>query len=645
MESGIDPRLALGAAEQQELAARRGMAENLAQGGADDEAKRAKMRQACEGFESIFIQKMWEQMRATLPKEGLMKSKEEEFWMSMYDQELAKSVANAGGIGLADMMMAQMSRNDANMGEASRISPPRRTALNVQPAPLLPSADSNTRSGTDAASTVADFSEFSPAGVFTRAAEKRSSPANPAMPSIYDGEAPAEGAGGAAVEQAAEMLPGALPARAEVSSAPAAGNMERGTQEAAAVPASGIPANDPVRQTLDELRNTVAASAPASSPAAPARTRQPAGRGDVHVSLASASNPRLTLQQMKGEAPSHGAAPDSVSGRPETPRAQNAAASEAQAAPTVIRVRYQTNLPPNQRGAGAEKMLQAMREAQRPVPARTISSASPYEAEPARAAAPAAQPVSVPLADSAPSPERAEADRGPADPLAGIQPRFVPSRFSNPLYASRSEAVNFAVPMTRAGRPSLASANTTMTALAGSYPVSSGLPDMTAPVQSGGPALSAPETVREAVALGNPAPERGSLEAPVSGDISSGFGWRVDPFTGRRSWHAGVDIKAGPGEAVRAARGGVVSFAGKHPELGNLVVVDHGDGLRTFYGHNRSLEVRVGQTVSTGTELAQAGSSGRASGTHVHFEVRRGDLALNPEPLIRQGNTLLADAR
>ena len=147
------------------------------------------------------------------------------------------------------------------------------------------------------------------------------------------------------------------------------------------------------------------------------------------------------------------------------------------------------------------------------------------------------------------------------------------------------------------------------------------------------------------MALGNPAPERGSLEAPVSGDISSGFGWRVDPFTGRRSWHAGVDIKAGPGEAVRAARGGVVSFAGKHPELGNLVVVDHGDGLRTFYGHNRSLEVRVGQTVSTGTELAQAGSSGRASGTHVHFEVRRGDLALNPEPLIRQGNTLLADAR
>lgn len=118
METGMDPRLAMGAAEQQDLAARSRMAENLAQSGGDDEAKRAKMRQACEGFESIFIQKMWEQMRATLPKEGLMKSKEEEFWMSMYDQELAKSIAGSGGIGLADMMMVQLDRTNASIGDA-----------------------------------------------------------------------------------------------------------------------------------------------------------------------------------------------------------------------------------------------------------------------------------------------------------------------------------------------------------------------------------------------------------------------------------------------------------------------------------------------------------------------------------------------
>ena len=208
MENGMDPRLALGAAEQQELAARRGMAENLAQGGADDEARRAKMRQACEGFESIFIQKMWEQMRATLPKEGLMKSKEEEFWMSMYDQELARSVTSAGGIGLADMMMRQMSRNEANIGEASRISPSRRPELNVEPAPLLPSSGSGVRSGRDAAAAASV--ESSPAGAFTRAAERRSSPANPAIPSIYDGEAPAEGVGDAPPERclhARKLLP------------------------------------------------------------------------------------------------------------------------------------------------------------------------------------------------------------------------------------------------------------------------------------------------------------------------------------------------------------------------------------------------------------------------------------------------------
>lgn len=640
MESGIDPRLALGAAEQQDIAARGRMAENLAQGGADDEARRAKMRQACEGFESIFIQKMWEQMRATLPREGLMKSKEEEFWMSLYDQELAKSVAGAGGIGLADMMMAQMSRNDTHMGEASRVSPPRRTALNVQPAPLLPSG-AEARAGqagdpavTESSSVVpVPSGEDNPAGVFARKASARFPAEKSAVSSIYDGEAPMEASAGVSAEASAEVVAGvsevsagtlaeaalrssanAFAERSPRSLGQPGESLPGETAQAPVTPlpgtaavSSGMTADDPVRQTLDEIRNTVASA--------------------------------------QGSA--------SVSGRPENPRARNAAApaavdplaAEAQAAPTVIRVRYQTNLPPNQRGSSAEKMLQAMREAQRPVPARGISSGSPYEAEAARPAAPAAQPVPVPAPDSGPLPERAEADRAPADPLAGIQPRFIPSRFSNPLYASRSEAANFAVSMSGAVRPSLASANTTMTALAGAYPVSSGLPDMSAPVQSGGPALSAPETVREAVALGNPAPARGSLEAPVSGDISSGFGWRVDPFTGRRSWHTGVDIKAGPGEAVRAARGGVVSFAGEHPELGNLVVVDHGDGLRTFYGHNRSLDVRVGQTVSAGMELAQAGSSGRASGTHVHFEVRRGDLALNPEPLIRQGNMLLADAR
>jgi murein DD-endopeptidase MepM/ murein hydrolase activator NlpD len=119
----------------------------------------------------------------------------------------------------------------------------------------------------------------------------------------------------------------------------------------------------------------------------------------------------------------------------------------------------------------------------------------------------------------------------------------------------------------------------------------------------------------------------------------------MDPLTGRRAWHAGVDIKAQPGESVLAARDGVVSFAGRHPELGNLIIVDHGEGLRSFYGHNQTMRVSAGQQVGAGTEIAQAGASGRAAGPHVHFEVRRGELAINPEPLLRPQDSLVTEAR
>lgn len=639
METGMDPRLAMGAAEQQDLAARSRMAENLAQSGGDDEAKRAKMRQACEGFESIFIQKMWEQMRATLPKEGLMKSKEEEFWMSMYDQELAKSIAGSGGIGLADMMMVQLDRTNASIGDASRNSPSRRTPLDVRPAPLLPSSSEEARSAKngETASSLQSVGESRPGGVFAGAADRPGAGKDSAAASIYDGaaptEAPADNPAGMNVAQASGLpAPGqngaASSTRTDVDTS-GSGQARIGNEKAEQ--SSAEAADDPIRQTLDELRNTVAAGSLPSPVTEPQSGRS--GEKRNGVSLASSANPRLTLQQMKGEAPVHKAS----SGTGEV-RQNGEAPSEGQPA-SVIRVTYQTNLPPNQRSTSAEKMLKAMREAQRPTPARGISSGSPYEAEPLKTAS-VMQPAPAPVVESEPVRKEPEV---PADPLAGIQPRYVPSRFSNPLYAARSQADNFAVAMTDAVRPSYTSANATITAMAAAQPIPV-MPEMIAPVQSGGPALAEPEVVRGAVALGNPEPDRGSLGAPVSGGISSGFGWRIDPFTGRRSWHAGVDIKAEPGEAVRAAMDGVVSFVGRHPELGNLVVVDHGNGLRTFYGHNSSLDVSVGQPVSAGMELARAGSSGRASGTHVHFEVRRGDLALNPEPLIRQGNTLLADA-
>ncbi len=104
--------------------------------GADIE-KEKKLRKACEGFEAIFIQKMWESMRASLPEDGLVSgSKEEKFWQGMYDQELSKSIAGSGGIGLTDMMMSQLSRNLHSASDVAARSM-QRTPLTIEPAPLM----------------------------------------------------------------------------------------------------------------------------------------------------------------------------------------------------------------------------------------------------------------------------------------------------------------------------------------------------------------------------------------------------------------------------------------------------------------------------------------------------------------------------
>jgi len=102
--------------------------------------KEKKLRESCEGFESIFIQKMWEQMRASIPESGFLKGREEKFWQGMYDQELAKSMASAGGIGLADMMYDQLSRSlrTASKDTADTLGGrPSGFAADIAPAPLV----------------------------------------------------------------------------------------------------------------------------------------------------------------------------------------------------------------------------------------------------------------------------------------------------------------------------------------------------------------------------------------------------------------------------------------------------------------------------------------------------------------------------
>lgn len=123
---------------------------------------------------------------------------------------------------------------------------------------------------------------------------------------------------------------------------------------------------------------------------------------------------------------------------------------------------------------------------------------------------------------------------------------------------------------------------------------------------------------------------------PVNGSWSaSSYGWRLDPFTGQRALHEGVDFPAAEGEPVRAASAGVVAYAGLHPEYGRVVDVDHGEGLVTRYAHASQLLVKEGEFVKRGQLLARVGNSGRSTGPHLHFEVRRFGIAQNPDRFLR----------
>lgn len=142
-------------------------------------------------------------------------------------------------------------------------------------------------------------------------------------------------------------------------------------------------------------------------------------------------------------------------------------------------------------------------------------------------------------------------------------------------------------------------------------------PAITAPLAEPSPA---PAYASE-VAL---SPEAGALrpaESPVSGAVTSAFGWRRDPFTGAAKFHRGIDLRAAYGEDVQAAGQGRVVFSGQQGGYGTTVVIEHGDGTRTRYAHLSVALVASGDEVGPGQAIGRAGRSGRATGTHVHFEV------------------------
>lgn len=131
---------------------------------------------------------------------------------------------------------------------------------------------------------------------------------------------------------------------------------------------------------------------------------------------------------------------------------------------------------------------------------------------------------------------------------------------------------------------------------------------------------------------------------PVRGRLTGSFGNRMDPFNGEGAFHAGVDISAGYGDAVRAAADGFVVWANRRSGSGRLVVIDHGGGLTTWYAHLSNFQAYRGQAVQRGDIIGYVGSSGRATGPHLHYEVRLWEAPVNPWRFLRASNIYTARA-
>lgn len=117
---------------------------------------------------------------------------------------------------------------------------------------------------------------------------------------------------------------------------------------------------------------------------------------------------------------------------------------------------------------------------------------------------------------------------------------------------------------------------------------------------------------------------------PLKGDINSGYGYRKDPFTKKYAFHSGIDFDAGQKQSVIATADGVVEHAGWYKTYGKTVIIKHQNGYKTLYGHLSSIKIKESQSVETGQLIGLAGSTGRSTGPHLHYEIMKNNKKINP---------------
>ncbi len=488
----------------------RGLQGKVNKGQAED----AKLREAAKGFESIFITKLWQQMRATVPKDGYLHSKEEDMYLSMFDQEMANKLADAGGIGLGQMLYEQLSQS---MNDASRVTSPSRHEARLPLKPLR---------GYDPA--LLNPPEHRDKSMEAEAVkeEQESTPKEPlASGDMDDLYAPMEGYSDQSGQPGQEGQAGEQQPQESVAGAENASNFNMGA---------------PLRLEPEPEPTAIPSSAE-------------------------------ELAEIKADA-------NTIQVEPEILAAVEALARR---------------IAPYASPATKEYSKTSLR--------------SPVEATQAQNYHPRGrliqQPV-IPVLDS----ETPEA----ADKADGLTPLLEGQARNAAAPVEKVEGVDAVERLEQGIRNSGGAAQNT-----------------------GGPMVASPNENPDTagvspVAPGDEKAPTAPIQWPVAGRLTSEFGWRRSPFTGQRSFHAGVDLAANFGDPVKSCWDGKVIFSGDKQGYGKLVIVEHEGGWQSYYGHNSKLDVQVGDEIKAGQDIAKVGSTGLSTGPHVHFELRRNGTALDP---------------
>lgn len=568
----------------------------------DSAQKEKELRSAAEGFEAIFIQKMWQQMRSSLPKNPLHHSKEEEYWQSMYDQELGKSMASAGGIGLADLMVDQLTKERSKTPQGKNLS---RIRMAVNPAPLVANAETVQPSQ----NTVTSQKQAVQPVV--------SKPVNTA--NLYEQYE--------VIEQN-EALKNKYQANNTQQNKQVANTQE--TEQAPRIVkttyVTNLPPSKREHAILDKNGNPIRRQAQATEPRT-IQARVPNTAEYIDRSQSIGRNVRVNSVSAENNAPVNAMQNQVVQNQAMQDQGINQVMNTYNSVPSSYTANQIQNPVQNQ--------AQTVLNTQVPVQNAQAPMQAPQQANQDVLAGINTRYVST--ADRI-AIERLNTILGGGTKrnamYTPVEETFVAEHNAN-IEAIRRESA-LATLSQKPRVPSLEEALKVGTLVAS-------LNDeevqkirekqnnkQHTPVIGGGPIHTSTPIHNNVSAL---APQT-EFSKPIEGHVTSSFGWRLDPISNKRAWHTGIDIKANYGSSVAAAKPGTVKFAGTDPELGNVVIVDHGNGLESVYGHNSKILVKKGDVIQVGTQIAKVGSSGRTNGAHLHFEIRQNGLSINPEPYL-----------